>query len=587
MVEFKSDHEDEYPIPTSEEPDAKPFFGPKLPVGIRLGDIRAGDRSPPSTDPDTRRRDEDNNLRFNAIGQELEGIVSLLRKLGFVSAQGVPLVEGVAPPGGSSGGGNTYIGGGGTSYPPWISALRNILGKIGSWIQFLRRGLLRLEIRIEELEGNKERNTMSGADAAHLMNNHGFNNGRFFGGFDLDVNSYGAFTIPGTVDTGVLPDAADMWQNRLFGDLTNNRKIHAASSVGDLANFWCANEVGWFLDGSVFRVLDPGGNTPAIRIGYGATSYDLPVADGTAGQVLETDGLGGTSWETPSSGVTDHGALTGLGDDDHSQYLLVDGTRAMTGELSLDGTGQMDCHQNYKLLYTVGTGKLDYMSYSGLSGTEEQILFIKAGPNLTKSYPEFNYDYFKIVSGATAKKLKIDPTNISSSTTRTMEVPDRDIAKEEFIYIGASAPTATEGQLWFHTTDQVLYYYDGDRSKWLSVSEFALHYGKDATISGNTYLNWIDGMTTNGRGLLAPADCTIVRGAVVAQSAPSAENEFRINADSTNIYSIYLGASVTESYENNVDADVDAGEQIRCGIVHSGSNYDDPRVSLWFRWRTT
>jgi hypothetical protein len=30
-------------------------------------------------------------------------------------------------------------------------------------------------------------------------------------------------------------------------------------------------------------------------------------------------------------GVTDHGALTGLADDDHSQYLLVSGTRASTG----------------------------------------------------------------------------------------------------------------------------------------------------------------------------------------------------------------------------------------------------------------
>jgi hypothetical protein len=33
-------------------------------------------------------------------------------------------------------------------------------------------------------------------------------------------------------------------------------------------------------------------------------------------------------------GVTDHGALTGLGDDDHPQYLLANGTRALSGNLS-------------------------------------------------------------------------------------------------------------------------------------------------------------------------------------------------------------------------------------------------------------
>jgi len=37
----------------------------------------------------------------------------------------------------------------------------------------------------------------------------------------------------------------------------------------------------------------------------------------------------------PSAGVTDHGALTGLADDDHTQYLLSNGTRAMTADLDM------------------------------------------------------------------------------------------------------------------------------------------------------------------------------------------------------------------------------------------------------------
>lgn len=32
--------------------------------------------------------------------------------------------------------------------------------------------------------------------------------------------------------------------------------------------------------------------------------------------------------------ITDHGALTGLGDDDHTQYALVDGTRSFTGNVT-------------------------------------------------------------------------------------------------------------------------------------------------------------------------------------------------------------------------------------------------------------
>lgn len=39
--------------------------------------------------------------------------------------------------------------------------------------------------------------------------------------------------------------------------------------------------------------------------------------------------------DSSSVSITDHGNLSGLSDDDHSQYLLVNGTRAMTGDLNM------------------------------------------------------------------------------------------------------------------------------------------------------------------------------------------------------------------------------------------------------------
>jgi hypothetical protein len=44
---------------------------------------------------------------------------------------------------------------------------------------------------------------------------------------------------------------------------------------------------------------------------------------GTTGQVLTVSG-GVPTWATPTTGVTDHGALTGLADDDHTKYIFVD-----------------------------------------------------------------------------------------------------------------------------------------------------------------------------------------------------------------------------------------------------------------------
>lgn len=56
----------------------------------------------------------------------------------------------------------------------------------------------------------------------------------------------------------------------------------------------------------------------------------------------------------PKDGITDHGELSGLADDDHSQYLLVDGTRAMTGALDMDDHDIADVDQ-----VGIGTGSPD------------------------------------------------------------------------------------------------------------------------------------------------------------------------------------------------------------------------------------
>lgn len=44
----------------------------------------------------------------------------------------------------------------------------------------------------------------------------------------------------------------------------------------------------------------------------------------------------GTDWVTIASAIK-HGSLSGLGDDDHTQYLLANGTRAMAGDLDMGG----------------------------------------------------------------------------------------------------------------------------------------------------------------------------------------------------------------------------------------------------------
>lgn len=80
--------------------------------------------------------------------------------------------------------------------------------------------------------------------------------------------------------------------------------------------------------GAVVNIIP--GFTPRTRSLLGPTGI------GTSGQVLTSDGAGGTSWQNAAGGVTDHGALTGLGDDDHTQYALLAGRAG--GQTLIGGT---------------------------------------------------------------------------------------------------------------------------------------------------------------------------------------------------------------------------------------------------------
>lgn len=73
--------------------------------------------------------------------------------------------------------------------------------------------------------------------------------------------------------------------------------------------------------------------------------FGAELIDGVAStKALAKDGgrwwvwTNGANWYTAecAPAVTDHGALTGRSDDDHPQYVLADGTRAITGTLSVE-----------------------------------------------------------------------------------------------------------------------------------------------------------------------------------------------------------------------------------------------------------
>lgn len=62
---------------------------------------------------------------------------------------------------------------------------------------------------------------------------------------------------------------------------------------------------------------------------------DTSAGAGDAGKPIVLDAGGQIDSSMINAGAIDHGSLTGLGDDDHVQYILVDGTRAFSSDQSM------------------------------------------------------------------------------------------------------------------------------------------------------------------------------------------------------------------------------------------------------------
>lgn len=94
----------------------------------------------------------------------------------------------------------------------------------------------------------------------------------------------------------------------------------------------------------------------------------------------------GSSWlNLTGSGVSDHGALTGLGDDDHTIYILADGSRALTADWNIGGS-----YGVYGATWINSTSiNADYWYWNGINRTD------------TIAYPEQTATYTFFKSGTT------------------------------------------------------------------------------------------------------------------------------------------------------------------------------------------
>ena len=140
------------------------------------------------------------------------------------------------------------------------------------------------------------------------------------------------------LDHGALSGKADDDHDQYYNATRHTKAIHDSLNIN--ADKVDACDAG-IATGNVFKL--PAGLAHGDIFYVDASGNVLRLGYGTSGHFLKTQGAGANPiWAAGGGGVTDHGALTGLGDDDHSQYYnSARHTKAIHDSLNINA-GQVD-----------------------------------------------------------------------------------------------------------------------------------------------------------------------------------------------------------------------------------------------------
>lgn len=123
-----------------------------------------------------------------------------------------------------------------------------------------------------------------------------------------------------------------------------------------------------------FLYVDAAGDYIESAGAYETSDFvDTSAGGADAGKPVKLDVTGKLDASLIDQSDIDHGAISGLGDDDHTQYILVSGTRAFTGPQSLGGFKITNLAAGTASTDAINKSQLD-AAVSGLQDFRESVL---------------------------------------------------------------------------------------------------------------------------------------------------------------------------------------------------------------------
>ena len=200
-----------------------------------------------------------------------------------------------------------------------------------------------------------------------------------------DITGAGAITASGIITGGTLTDGTfSVTAGTITGATWNGNSI-ADAYIDDNITLTNITQI------TNRSILDTTGTLTVARGGTGAVTFTqygviygnaasaLQVtAAGADNQVLVGNTGGAPSWANASTlaGQIDHGSITGLSDDDHTQYALLAGRSG--GQTLIGGTGTTD-GLTFQTTSATGTTGADMHFLVGDNGATEALTILNSG----------------------------------------------------------------------------------------------------------------------------------------------------------------------------------------------------------------
>lgn len=287
-----------------------------------------------------------------------------------------------------------------------------------------------------------------------------------------------------------------------------------------------------------------------------------------------------------TEGSIDHGSISGLGDDDHSQYLLLGGNEArnqVTGSIDMGpSTGYFILPQAADVATSFPAGSEGALAWD----TDDEALYAHDGTQwfaiapasgivtdhggLTGLLDDDHPQYGHLAQDESVSGLwTFDPT---TATDPSIILPPV-----------ASVPTTNVVDGAIATVSGVFYVYDGTRSKFLSVDRKLLIASKQG-FAKDIYLRVGEGIATSQTGIRALRDGTITGISLQTDSAATWTLEVRRNGTVTVLASLASGGA-QGAQSVSLNADFSQGDELQFYANTAGSTIESPVGNIEIAWR--